>query len=202
MASLSDVFANIISRVRVLEVSARSVSAYYNLCVNGGLEIWSHGVGPFTANNAETADTWFITLGAGSTIQVFRDDINFAALYSAHGATVIYVHTGLETTLRHAISGPFIDSPVGFSVRVKTSQQFAVRLKIGSLYSAYHSGSDQYETLILPAVRPTTQPFNAEVAFDATCTAYVDNIMCVQGSGPIDYVPFTEQDDARRITDY
>lgn len=202
MADLTTVFTNMISRLRALEASSRSVSAYYNLCVNGGLEVWSHGVGPFSANGAETADKWFITLGAGSTIQIFRDDIHFYPLYSAHGATIVYASTGLETLLRHTISGPFIGSPVGFSVRVRTATSFAVRLKIGSLYSAYHSGSDQYETLTLPAVRPTTQPFDVAVAFDATCTAYVDNIMCVQGSGPIDYVPFTEQDNQRRITDY
>lgn len=201
MAGIDDVFTNIVSRIRVLETQVRNVSAYYNLCVNGGLEVWTAGAGPFTANNAETADKWFITLGAGSTIQVFRDDTHIDERYSEHAAAVLYVHS-TESSLRHAISGPFVASPVGISVRVRTATPLAVRLKVGTIYGAYHSGSDTYETLTLPALRPTTNPFNVEIAFDATCTAYVDNIMAIQGSGPIDYVTFTDQDNLRRITDY
>lgn len=200
MASIDDVFSNIISRVRALEAATRNVASYYNLCVNGGLEVWTAGAGPFTANGATLADTWLISLGAGSAISVTKDTVNFASLFSATCAKIVYTH-GAESGIYHAVHGPFVGSPVGISARIRCNRPGAVRLKVGTIYGNFHSGSDLYETLILP-VRPTTAPFNVLVALDASCTAYVDNIMCVQGSGPIDYVALTNEDNQRRITDY
>jgi hypothetical protein len=201
MAGIDDIFTNIISRIRVLETLVGKVSSYYNLCVNGGLEVWSAGAGPFTFNGNQIADTWFISKGAGSTISVTKDTVNHDASYSEGCAAIAYTHVA-ESGIFHSVYGPFIGSPVGISVRVKTSTPAAVRLKVDSTYGNFHSGSGTYETLTLPAFRPTSNPFFLIVALDASCVAYIDNIMCVQGSGPIDYIALTDQDNQRRITDY
>lgn len=200
MAGLEDVFTNIINRLRAVEGAVRSVSSYYNLCVNSGFSVWTAGAGPFTANGAQIADKWFIVLGAGSAVSIMKDTTHTDALFSDTCVAVTYTHVA-ESTIKHTVNGPFVGSPVGISVRVRSNTPLSVRLKVGSVYGAYHSGSDQYETLILP-VRPTSNPFDVEVAFDASCTAYIDNLMCVQGMGPISYIPLTTQDNARRIADY
>lgn len=201
MAGIDEIFTNIISRIRALETLVGKASAYYNLCVNGGLEVWSAGAGPFAFNGLQIADTWFISQGAGSAISVVKDTVNHDALYSEVCAAITYTHVA-ESGIFHSVYGPFVGSPVGISVRVKTSTPAAVRLKVGSTYGNFHSGSGNYETLTLPALRPTSNPFFVLVTLNASCVAYIDNIMCVQGSGPIDYVTFTNQDNQRRITDY
>lgn len=184
----------------MLEGRSLTPASFYNLVVNGGLEVWTAGAGPFTADGDQIADTWFISIGAGSSISVTQDSTNQDIRYSEFCAKAVYSHVA-ETTFFHRIRGPFVGSPIAVSVRVKTSTPNAVRIKIESEYSSYHTGSGLYETLILP-VKSSPTSLYCEIAFNASGTFYIDNIMCVQGSGPIDFITFTAQDNLRRITDH
>lgn len=205
MADLTTVFKNISSRLRALESRPRAAMSYANIAVNGGLEVWTAGVGPFTANGASCADTWKLVVTSPATLSVLRDTVNMDTFYSAVCARLSAVSTGTVVGIKHTISGPFIGSPnskVSLSARIRTTVGGSVRLRIGSLiFSGYHSGSGNYETLIAIGV-PPSDPFDIAIDITKSCVVYVDNIMLVQGDSPIDYVGLTLKDNARRITDY
>src|SRR5204862_4142173 len=70
-------------------------TARTNLLVNGSLNVWQRGNGPFTANNAYTADRWQISLAASDTLSVVRDAVNIdAAQGSIVAAACTFVLSG------------------------------------------------------------------------------------------------------------
>src|SRR5262245_15906694 len=59
--------------------------------INGGVEVWQRGPGPYSVNSSYTADRWQINLGSGSAISVTRDGANQDA-GSQYCAAVVYTH--------------------------------------------------------------------------------------------------------------
>lgn len=197
---LNDVFDTIITRLRAVESRQRAAQSYSNLAVNGGFEIWSGGSGPFTVNGAIN-DAWNMDVMAAS-LSVSKDTTNEDFQYSASCAVCV---AGGASRIYHTITAPYGQpaSQIAISARVRASVPNAVRLDFNGLYSQYHTGSGLYETLIAVGVPIVGGPtFDLSVLFDLACTAYVDNVMAVQGTAPIDYIVQTLEDESARIAAY
>jgi hypothetical protein len=180
-----------------------------NQLVNPSFDFWQRGAGPFTATTVFTADRWFTAVGG--TMSVSQNTAN--ADNSVACAAVTATGTGnlLYQTLQGlnewiAIKG----RTFSLSVRVNCATANACRVGLfdnstnTTTWSAYHSGSGAYQTLsIANVVCPTAaSQIQVRVAFDASCTAYVDNAMLVVGSQAANYVPMHPADDLARCLRY
>lgn len=179
-----------------------------NLLTNGGFEIWQRGSGPFTAGFS--ADRWAVNLASGDTLSVSQ---NGAAANLDAGSQYCAAATFTRSTGGSNLEQNFNEmlvrlrgNTISFSARVKCSTANAVRLRIfdgSSNYSAYHTGSGNYETLtVTRALMIGTANLLIDFMFDASCTAYIDNAMLVVGSQPCDYVPLHPADDLARCLRY
>src|SRR5436305_4359141 len=79
------------NRQQILADAIASSVQRQNLLQNGGFEQWHYGIGPFTANNAVSADQWPFALGGTSTVSIVRDAVNVDA-GSQYSAAITYVH--------------------------------------------------------------------------------------------------------------
>lgn len=177
-----------------------------NLLTNGGFEIWQRGNGPFTGSGVYTADRWSTSLPGGS-MSVSRETTNVDA--SAAAAAVTFTYSSESYLLQSLVDSlpQLKGKAVSFSMRVRTSTASAVRLNIGdgvsASYSSYHSGGGTYETLtVTQTVATSAASLNLSVAFDASCTAYLDNACLVVGSQAANYVPLHPADDLARCLRY
>lgn len=180
-----------------------------NLLTNPGFEIWQRGTGAFTADAAYTADRWQITIGGTSTMSVSRDSAN-ADAGSLYCAAVTFTFNA-TSYLKQKIEdfSQLRGRTMTFSARVKCSTASKVRLALdttgaGSLsYSAYHSGSGNYETLsVTVALSGTGTGQAAYFVFDGSCTAYLDNATLGTAGLPVAYVPLHPADDLARCQRY
>ena len=189
-----------------------------NLLVNPGFEIWQRGNGPFTVNYGFSCDEWRLRFDAGSgeSLSVSRSS---SALY---GSYALLVNSSVGTTLiDQGIEAykSLEDKWVTFSCWVKASLGDAVKLWLrdysGSSSGAdspYHSGSDQWEQLVVTYKIRTglTSPgitfphgFGLRVALRFTqnvSNVLFDGAVLAQGYFPegIPYVPLHPAEDLER----
>lgn len=179
-----------------------------NLLVNGGLEIWQRGSGPFTAQTAYSADRWFNSIASGDTLSVSKDTTHQDGASSACAAATYTKSTGGSLLIQKLEDYIQLQGKaVSLSFRVKTSTANATRVALDDgttvSYSSYHSGSGNYETLTVTATMgASASEVLAMVEFDASCTAYLDNAMLVVGSAPINYIPLTPAEEWSRCQRY
>lgn len=190
-------------------------TARANLLVNGGLELWQRGNGPFTTNTVYAADRWSLWIDSGNTISVTRDTTNqdtgstvCAAVAFTYGGTGGINHPHFQQLLYPADQTQLVGRTVSFSVRVRTTTANAVRA-VASVdggttwqFSVNHSGGGTYQTLTVPNLTPVNGIVFAGIIFSASCTAYVDNAMLVVGTVSTDYVPLHTADDLARCLRY
>jgi hypothetical protein len=184
-----------------------------NLLTNGGFEVWQRGNGPFTANNAFTADRWIIGINGTDSLGVSRDGGNHdvGSQYAANctctkgNGTFANINQTLQVS-ENGIRGKTIT----LSMRVATATANAMRLGIGTngtggttTYSAYHTGGGGWQTLSVTNTIPSDATLGVQyVFFDLSAAAILDNAMLVIGSQPANYVPLHPADDLNRCLRY
>jgi len=198
------------------KLPASIVPAIANLLVNGGFEVWQRGNGPFTgAGGGFHADRWQIYMQGTDTISVTKDtaasDIAMGSNTAAACAFTLGNGGGVSSIYQVLMINEqgLQGRTVSASVRVYTSFANAVRIDLQrndgtQVFSSYHSGNGQYQTL---SVTMTNVPTNAtsvvlHVYFSASGTHHIDNAMLVVGSTPADYQPLHPADDLARCLRY
>jgi len=191
-----------------------------NMLSNGGFELWRNGTSGLGAN-AYNADKWYGQLFGGAATfngTIARSttvDPNGRSLYSwtanvtANATEWCRVYQIL-TDYGQVVGG----AALTFSMRIRVSVANAARIWLyadtnngsgGSsvqAFSAYHSGSGNWETLTASIIAPAgTNYLMVAFYFYATCTPYVDNGMLVLGSVPADYYPLSMADERVRCAD-
>jgi hypothetical protein len=190
-----------------------------NLLVNGGMAVAQRGGGPFTANNAFTADRWQIALGGGSTISVSCA----VAGIGPSGASVpcvqgSYIHSTASYLLQQvkfAGDGNHVGHlgglTVSLSMRVWANAANAVRISLSTdgtgplnAVSSFHPGNAAVATLTVTGLVPSDATvLNVELNFQATCSQwYAGQAMLVVGSQAANYVPMHPADDLARCLRY
>jgi hypothetical protein len=191
-----------------------SDTARMSLLVNGGLDVWQRGSGPFSGNGTWTADRWTISLGGGSSLSVAKDTTNQDAGSQACAA-LTYTHSALtlfQQPVAFAADDGLINQlrgkTISFSARVRTATANAVQISVfgsvlGRVTGTTHPGTGTYQTLSVSATLPTNETnLEVEIGLLASCTAYVDNAMLVVGSQYADYAPLHPADDLARCQRY
>ena len=195
------------SRQQVPNYELQTDTARLNLLTNGGFEIWQRGTGPFTAVGVHSADRWVVSPGGSSTMSVSRDGTNIDPQGGGqYSAAVTYTHNAESFFYQplYSESTHLRGRTISASVRVRTSTANAVRLAIYDgvyTYGAFHTGDGTWQTLTVTRAVSGSQ-CDVRIAFDASCTAYVDNAMLVVGSVPADYAPLHPADDLARCLRY
>lgn len=183
-----------------------------NLLTNGGFEVWQRGAGAFTANNAYTADRWFILLGASSSLSVTKAGAGLADTTADTGsqfcAKLAYTHSNISNLAQrvediYQLRGRTIT----FSIRVKTSAASAIRVWLNdgvtTAFSGYHTGGGAWETLTYTlAVGASASYLDVVVRLEASATIYLDNAMLVVGSVAADYAPLHSAQEMERCERY
>lgn len=201
-------------------------SPYSNLLVNGGFEVWQRGAS-FTnpAYASMTADRWwFIRFGSGGTpsVNVNRDTGTETGVGGTYCMRVDISSVGSGSTLCYAGNSYGTDIPgirgktVSISARVKTTIAGKIRLFAGNgassptiVSSGFHTGSGNWETLsvtvAVDAVGGTSVEtwvgFSSDVTL-VTGTYYIDNVMAVVSTSPVDFVPTHPADEMTRCLRY
>lgn len=178
-----------------------------NQIVNGGIEHWQRGNGPFTGNNIYAADRWTSSLNGTSTLSVSKDTTNQDS-GSGACAALTYVHN--TTSQWYQKFEDYLQlrgRTITLSMRVKTSVAGAVRLWLDGAATrtlgAYHTGSGNYETLTVTAtILAAATAVQGGVQLEATCNPFVDNAMLVYGPVTPDYIPMPPADDLARSLRY
>jgi hypothetical protein len=185
--------------------------ARLTLLVNGGLEVWQRGNGPFATNGGFAADRWTLAIVGTDTLSVSRDTTHQDAGSATCAACTFVLGTGAGGTtfyqkLEEAVQ--LRGRTITASVRVWTATAGAVRVQIGNqtaaqASSAFHTGNGTYQTLTVSyTVAAGDTSIVVGVYFAASTTAYVDNVTLVIGAVAMDYAPLTPADDLARCLRY
>lgn len=187
------------------EASLGASIARANQLINGGLEIWQRGTGPFTANAGYGPDRWQLSIGAGSTLSVSRATGN----NSAYSAAFTYTHSTASQIIQKAEDLPELKGRMlTFAVDVLANVANAVRVLVWDgvsalPYSAYHPGGGVWRRLSSTlAIAPTATFVQAYVELDATVTGNMDNAVLSIGSVAPNYVPLPPPEDLARCLRY
>ena len=185
---------------RLLELPNRQ-----NLLGNGGFEIWQRGAGPWTVHGNYTADLWRMEKDGANTLTVSRDatEAHFGyyslkAIFAISGGT--YGQLESEQALNWTGQSTWVTKITGqkFSlsawVRCSTAAAVKIRIKYSGATpfadSAYHTGSGNWEQLTVTGTYPSTGTMlGVSLWFDASATAWFDEVMLVVGGEPVDYMP-------------
>jgi hypothetical protein len=178
-----------------------------NLLTNGGLEIWSRGLGPFS--NTFAADRWLLSPGAGSTMSGTR----IAGNGGGFALQVVYTHStasGISQDIMASENPVLPGKVVSFSADVNASAAGAAQLKIltngaGAInvVSSFHPGGSTWQRLTVTATtNAATTDVQVSLALSASGTFQIDNAMLVVGSQAANYVPMHPADDLARCLRY
>jgi len=183
-----------------------------NLLTNGGLEIWQRASSGFaTSGSTLTADGWVANTAGTDTLSVTRDTANADGV-GACLAAVYTRNTGGSNIANRPVNEQMAmlsGKTVSLSMRVKCSTANAVQLRLydnvtGATLGSFHSGNSQYQTLTVTKTLAASgiTVISADLEFQQSCTAYLDNAMLVLGSVPADYAPLHPADDLARCLRY
>jgi len=181
--------------------------ARQNLLVNGGFETWQRGNGPFTTSYGP--DRWVIGTAGTDTLSVAADTTHQDAGSNRCAACTFGLGSGAGGTsfYQYLSSAEWnLATTLSVSFRVRTSTANAVRIGgyNGSAYvwGAYHPGDGAYHTLTQTWTVTTGTASYVAVNFVASCTAYIDNVCLVYGSGPANFYAAPPADELARAQRY
>lgn len=175
-----------------------------NIVVNGGFEVWQRG-NTFNnvANGTFVSDHWkhdhsSSVLTCNITRETTIKDGGSASLKM----DVTAVTSGTQCTVYQYVENvtQLSGKTISVSARVRTNVGNKIRLELSDAtsasYSAYHSGSGQFETLTVTRTMGTTTSigdihtgcgFNSDTV--VVSTTYIDSFMMVIGGTAVNYVP-------------
>ena len=182
-------------------------TARANLMVNGGMEVWQRGFGPFSTVGAYTADRWMIEAGAGD-VRADGANVDAGSQYAAQ----INVSSGSLWLLNQAEANIGLRGrQVSASVRIRTTAVNTCFITLWadgsgapSVNSSLHTGGGTWQTL---RVGPITVPGDAvHVCVRVNCSApgqyFADNAMLVVGAVAGDYQPLPVAEEVARCQRY
>ena len=197
-------------------ISKATGLARRNQLVNGGLEIWQRGAGPFTLHTLHGPDRWQLYLPAGTT-SVSRDTANIEMGSGAGACAAVTIAApfspanGVYQLVTESALNHLAGLTVSLSVRIKCSQASSVRVGVQSnraaslptTWSSYHTGGGAWETLTTTlAIAAGTAGVTIWVLGAVAGTWYMDNAMLVVGPQANDFVPMHPADDLARCLRY
>ena len=188
-----------------------------NILINGGFEIWQRGTSFSTpADGAYTADRWQNKGATGPTFTITQENGagNVDNGQYSLKLNVTVTGSGVSASVAQWVENYqyYAGKTISASVRVKTTIT-KVRLQIdtgvGGAYSAYHSGSGNWETLTITyAVESNVSALGLyigqrnEGSNIQTGIFYADSAMMVVGTEPQAFVPLIISDDLARCQRY
>lgn len=196
-----------------------SGGAAVNLLTNGGHEIWQRGAGAFVTSGGYAADRWELLEVGGDSLSVTPDGAN-KKTNSLYASAIVFTLVGGAGATQYrqelVIADNFhglLGETISFraSVALAGAVANAVRAFITTdgtggvtTYSSYHGNDTNWEDLDVVGV---TVPSDATfifvgLAFDVSCTAYMDNCMFVVASAATDYVALAPADEWERCQRY
>jgi hypothetical protein len=182
-----------------------------NLLANGGFELWNNGVswnqGDLLVGTTFVADGWqtqclnsTFSLTRGTTADTGQYSVKFDVTVSPVGSKTTLFYSFLDA-LTGASNAQFLQGKtVSFSARVKCNSAGKVRMRIfdisGESYSAYHTGDNTWQTLTVTKTIATNVTYlyvyigqNDTTTDVGICTFYIDSVIAVVGSKPVEYIP-------------
>lgn len=215
-AEWEDVAAHTVNNAvqgRILKVSStgsivQDVGSLTNLLTNPGFEIWQRGAGPFTADGALTADRWFISLVAPSTVSISRIASTIGT--QNYSAQIAYTHAaGGAISYQDRIENytAFRGKTVTFAVKVKSNVAGTVYVRLSDGVTATDSANNVgtgVETLTVTKLLDSNATILYAVirADVASCTFEVDDAVLVVGSIAPEYVPLHPAEEMERCQRY
>lgn len=188
-------------------VSWAAAGGLANALVNGGYEQWQRGAGPFTENNAYTADRWQIQLGTG-TVSVTRESSTVDA-GSAYALAAVVSGGGTGAALVQVLEhyAQYRGRTVTFAVRVRSTVASVAKAGVftgtGWTEGTANAGTGAFETLSVTVAVPTgATSLWVRVNTAGSATVQIDNANLVVGSVAPAYVPLHPQDDLARCQRY
>jgi hypothetical protein len=187
-----------------------------NILINGGLEIWQRGAGPFTPSLAFSADEWMLTVAPGGTLSVTREAVvKNTGVYSLKAVQAVFPNSGLSQGIEGYKS--FEGMTLTFSCWVNTTDTNTFVFlsdydgSVVNAISSPHSGSGQWERLTvvktirtgLTTVASFPHSFGMRVGVtsgNAAATYYIDGATLVVGNFPegVPFVPANTAEDMQR----
>ncbi len=179
-----------------------------NILTNGGYEIFQRGAGPYTTNNAYTADRWQIILGGTSTISVTQETTTIDT-QGVSALKAVYTQGTANSQIDQKVENytQYRGQTLSFSIRVRQGVASNIRPYISDsgvkTYGVASATTGGYVTLTVTlAIGAASTGINAGVDLGASDTVYLDNAMLVVGSVPCNYVPLHPEEEWARCKRY
>lgn len=192
-----------------------------NLAVNGNLENWQRGNGPFTVAGAYGPDRWVLEIIGTGAISVSKDLTNNDVVGLACAALTI---TGADAPTGNNYASLYQKVEVGPELRGKYAT-FSARIRGSVAHSTtytgvaifiytlgavnnvgpfiYGSGSGTYETMSTTFLIPVNcTAIDIYVRAFSNGTYYLDNVTLVPGQIALDYQPLHPDEDVARCKRY
>ena len=192
-----------------LDLIAAYRPAPYNHLINGGMDVWQRGPGPFTVSSAYCADRWVVGV-ATSTVSVTR----IASTIGSQGFStqIAYTHVASGVgSYNQLIEGykQLLGKTLTYSVTVKATVAGRIRPFLyddvsGITYGPYNAGTGE-ERLTVTKTMSAGAVTNIQVGFDygiGTFTVEINDATLVAGPYPAPYVPLTPEEDLSRCERY
>lgn len=192
--------------------------AQANLLVNPGFEIWQRGTAAFTADDIFTADEWKVNRHISDTLQIDDESTTIVAGTLSLKATktgtndVAYIRQGVENY--KSLEGQTVTFSMWVNANVASGARLVLQDYVSSEeveYSAYHSGSGEWEQLTVTKTIRTglasygsfPHSFGMAVGLqlaDKAVTAYIDGASLVLGNFPqgVPFIPLNPAEDRGR----
>lgn len=175
-----------------------------NIVDNGGFNVWQRGTTITNPANGDFfADRWrlYIAGATGVTSTITKETTDTDGEQASMKIVISSMGTGTEYMMyqkpEHYTTG-WAGKTISVSVRVKTTIANKVCLRVldsANHYSAFHTGSGNWETLTVTGVTLSGNFNNIAIGqFSAIVTAstgtiYIGKVMAVFGDRPVDYIP-------------
>jgi hypothetical protein len=191
------------------------INANTNLLVNGGMEFWARGGGPFTSSSFYTADGWRMAF-TGSTAAVYK---NTAWLptppKSGSSLQIVFTYSGGFAHITQKLDPSLVQELRGHQITLTAWVAFdtpgmQAYLDIectqgGHFNSAVFTGPvGTFARLSATATVPSNESSITIQAIvnNASGNVFWDNLMLVLGSVPVDYIPLHHADEQARCDRY
>lgn len=182
--------------------------AHRNQLVNGGMEVWQRGAGPFTAGSAYSADRWQVNPGTGAT-SVTQETTTIDSL-SSNSAKCVNTAGASQTPeffqkVEHwaALKG----QEISCSVRVNQGAASGLRVRIhdGVSFTDGATSATTGSWITLTCTKTMSASATTCVVYVATLvsgTYYIDNAMLTIGPDAAPYRPLHPQEELARCQRY
>lgn len=179
--------------------------SHRNQFVNGGLEFWQRGAGPFTAVNF-TADQWRVEKSDGTATGTTTQETTTIDSYSVSSLKMVAtVLTRVVQKTEHYLALRGQDLSVSVRVRqgVASNVRAYVQDSSGYTYGSAVATTGSFVTLMATrTVGASVTEIRAGIEIAAADTVYLDNAMLVIGPDAAPYRPLHPQEDLARCQRY